>query len=167
MEASRAYTYKAGADLSTTEVNNIPRKRKRFDEHQEDAFAVVKGRMHMTKTQPPVLAIPHCLLALIPGQVPSSMKAARDMPDARKKELVKLADQLDSTSGERYEKAARAIRERLGVRAPAEQAPKLEFLSRPPGARVPITRTSNQYYEHLPDTAWRLLASFRRSPVQA
>ena len=167
IEASHAFTYKARADLSTTEVNNIPRKRKRFAEHQEDVFAVVKGRMHMTKTQPPVLAVPHCLLALMPGLEPRCMKAARDMPDARKKELVRLADQLDSTSGERYEKAARAIRERLGVRAPAEQAPKLEFLSRPPGARVPITRTSNQYYEHLPDTSWRLLASFRRSPVQA
>ena len=92
------------------------------------------------------------------------MKAARDMPDARKKELVNLADQLDSTSGERYEKAARAIRERLEVRAPAEQAPKLEFLARPPGAREPIRHTSNQYYEHLPDTSWRLLASFHLSP---
>ena len=95
------------------------------------------------------------------------MKAARDMPDARKKELVKLADQLDSTSGERYEKAARAIRERLGVCVLAEQAPKLEFLSHPHGAREPIKSTSNQYYDHLPDTSWRLLASFHHSPVQA
>ena len=166
VEASHAFTYKTRADLSTTEVNNIPRRRKRFDEHQEDVFAVVKGRVHMTKTQPPVLAIPHCLLALMPGKEPRDMKAARDMPAQRKKDLVKLADQLDSPSGERYEKAARAIRESLGVRAPAEQAPKLEFLSRPPGARMPITHTSNQYYEHLPDTSWRLLASFRRSPVQ-
>ena len=94
------------------------------------------------------------------------MKAARDMPNDRKKELVKLADRLDSPSGERYEKAARAIRERLGGHAPAEQAPKLEFLSHPHGARVPITHTSNQYYEHLPDTSWRLLASFHRFPAQ-
>ena len=166
IEASHAFTYKVRADLSTAEVHNIPRKRKRFDEHQEDVFAIVKGRMHMTRTQPPVLAIPHCLLALMHGKEPKNMKAARDMPNDRKKELVKLADRLDSPSGERYEKAARAIRERLGGHAPAEQAPKLEFLSHPHGARVPITHTSNQYYEHLPDTSWRLLASFRRSPVQ-
>ena len=145
----------------------MPRRRKRFDEHQEDVFAIVKGRMHMTKTQPPVLAIPHCLLALIPGKEPRDMKRERDMPDNRKQELIKLAGHLDSTSGERYEKAAKTIRERLGPRAPADQAPKLEFLSHTHGARAPITLTSNQYYEHLPDTSWRLLASFRRTPVQA
>ena len=85
-EASHAFTYKVRADLSSTEVNNIPRKRKRFDEHQEGVFAVVKGRMHMTKTQPPVLAIPHCLLAQMPGQVPRCIKAARDMSKDRKKD---------------------------------------------------------------------------------
>ena len=166
-EASHAFTYKTGADLSPTEVNNIPRMRRRFDEHQEDVFAIVKGRMHMTKTQPPVLAVPHCLLANIPGKEPRDIKGARDMPAARKKELLKLAEQLDSPSGERYEKAAAAIRERLEADAPAEQAPKFESLSQQPGARMPLTHTSNQYYEHLPDTAWRLLASFRRSPAQA
>ena len=167
IEASHAFTYKLRSDLSTTEVNNIPRKRKRFDEHQEDVFAIVKGRMHMTKTQPPVLAVPHCLLASMPGKEPRDIKSARDMPAARKKELLKLAENLDSPSGERYEKAAAAIRERLEADAPAEQAPKFEFLSQQPGARMPLTHTSNQYYEHLPDTAWRLLASFRRSPAQA
>ena len=59
------------------------------------------------------------------------MKAAQDMSEDRKKELVNLADRHDSTSGERYDKAARAIGERLGVCVPAEQAPKLEFLSHP------------------------------------
>lgn len=166
-EASHAFTYKVRSDLTAAEVSNIPRKRKRFVEHQEDVFAVVKGRMHMTKTQPPVLAVPHCLVALIDGKQPRNMKAARDMPDARKKELIKLADRLDSNSGERYENAAKAICERLEHHAPAVQAPKLEYLSSSPCARAPVASTSNQYYEHLPDTAWRLLASFRRNPIQA
>ena len=85
IEASHAFTFKVRADLSTAEVHNIPRKRKRFDEHQEDVFAIAKGRMRMTKTQPPVLAIPHCLLALMHGKEPKNMKAARDMPNDRKK----------------------------------------------------------------------------------
>ena len=106
IEASNAFTYKLRADLSTAEVDNMPQKRKRFDEHQEDVFAIVKGRMHMTKTQPPVLAIPHCLLALIPGKEPRDMKRERDMPDKRKQEFIKLAGHLDSTSGERYEKSS-------------------------------------------------------------
>ena len=76
IEASHAFTYKQRADLSAAEVDNMPRRRKRFDEHQEDVFAIVKGRMHMTKTQPPVLAVPHCLLALIPGKEPRDMKGA-------------------------------------------------------------------------------------------
>ena len=104
IEASHAFSYKPHADLSTAEVYNMPRRRKRFDEHQEDVFAIVKGRMHMTKTQPPVLAVPHCLLALIPGKEPRDMKRERDMPDKRKQELIKLTGHLDSTSGERYEK---------------------------------------------------------------
>ena len=104
IEASHAFSYKPRSDLSTAEVDNMPRRRKRFDEHQDDVFAIVKGRMHMTKTQPPVLAVPHCLLALIPGKEPRDMKGARDMPEKRKQELIKLAGHLDSTSGERYEK---------------------------------------------------------------
>ena len=104
IEASHAFSYKPHADLSTAEVYNMPRRRKRFDEHQEDVFAIVKGRMHMTKTQPPVLAVPHCLLARIPGEEPRDMKGARDMPEQRKQELIKLTGHLDSTSGERYEK---------------------------------------------------------------
>ena len=84
IEASHAFTYKVRADLSTAEVHNIPRKRKRFDEHQEDVFAIVKGRMLTTKTQPPVLAIPHCLLALMHGKEPKNMQATRDMPNDRK-----------------------------------------------------------------------------------
>ena len=74
------------------------------------------------------------------------------MPEQRKQELIKLAGHLDSTSGERYEKAAKAIRERLGGRAPAEQAPKLEFLSRPTWCKgayhthfQPILRASARY----------------------
>ena len=85
IEASHAFTFKVRADRSTAEVHNIPRKRKRFDEHQEDVFAIAKGRMHMTKTQPPVLAIPHCLLALMHGKEPKNMKAARDMPNDRQR----------------------------------------------------------------------------------
>ena len=95
------------------------------------------------------------------------MKDARDMPAARKKDLAKLADHLDSAGGERYPDAAKTIRERLVGHAPAEQAPTLEYLSAPPCAGAPVRHTSNQYYEHLPDTAWRLLASFRRTPAEA
>jgi hypothetical protein len=107
----------------------------------------------------------HIVSCLVSGQQPPRLKMARDMPKERQKELEKLADHLDckETSGEHYPHAARCIRDRLLGQAPPEQAPHLEFLSHPTQARQPVARTSNQYYEHLPDTAWRLLVSFRRA----
>jgi hypothetical protein len=164
-EASHAFTYKTRNDLSVTEVSNIPRQRKRFDEHPEDVFALVKGRMHMTKTQPPVLALPHCLLSRVHAAQPPDLKAARDMPDARRKELTKLADILDSQRADRYPRAAKCIRETLEGQGAAEQPPDLKWLSSGSRARQPVATTSNKYYEHLPDTSWRLLASFCRGPA--
>ena len=143
----------------------MPRKRKRFEEHEEDVFAIVKGRMHMVKTQPPVLALPHCLLSSVQGLQPPRVKQARTIEKPRRDELDKLATRLEE-SAEKYPHAAEVIQRRLAGIAEEVEAPTFECLSNPVEARLPVASTSNQYYEHLPDTAWRLLASFRCAPEQ-
>ena len=166
-EASHAFTYKVRSDLTVAQMRDIPRRRRRrFEEHEEDVFALVKGRMHMVKTQPPVLAIPHCLLSNVQGLQPLREKAAREIPTDRRKELEKLATRLTTDSAEKYPNAAREIRKRLAGAAADEEAPSFECLTEPVRAREHVAQTSNAYYEHLPDTAWRLLASFRRTPAQ-
>jgi hypothetical protein len=167
-EASHAFTYKVRSDLTMAGVNSIPRRRQRIEQREEDVFAIVKGRMHMATTQPPVLALPHCLLSGVQGRQLPQVKQAWNMPVYRKKELEKLAERLDARSDEPCPKAADCIRKLLETpAAPPETAPVFEWLSQPARAREPVAKTSNQYSEHLPDTAWRLLASFRRSAVQA
>jgi hypothetical protein len=121
--------------------------------------------MHMVKTQTPVLALPHCLLSSVQGLQPPQVKQARTIEAPRRKELEKLADRLEE-SAEKYPRAAEVIRRRLAGISEEEEAPIFECLSHPVEARQPVATTSNQYYEHLPDTAWRLLASFRRVPAQ-
>jgi hypothetical protein len=164
-EASHSFTYKVRSDLTGSQLQNMPRKRKRFQEHEEDVFAIVKGRMHMVKTQTPVLALPHCLLSSVQGLQPPQVKQARTIEAPRRNELEKLADRLEE-SAEKYPRAAEVIRRRLAGISEEEEAPIFECLSHPVEARQPVATTSNQYYEHLPDTAWRLLASFRRVPAQ-
>jgi len=164
-EASHSFTYKVRSDLTGSQLQDMPRKRRRFEEHEEDVFAIVKGRMHMVKTQPPVLALPHCLLSSVQGLQPPQVKEARAIPADRRNELDKLATRLDE-SADRYPRAAEVIRKRLAGIPEEGEAPTFECLSDPVEARVPVATTSNPYYEHLPDTAWRLLASFHRVRAQ-
>ena len=163
-EASHSFTYKVRSDLTAAQVQSLPRRKRQFEEHEEDVFAIVKGRMHMVKTQSPVLALPHCLLSSVQGLQPPQVKQVRTIPEARRKELRNLATRL-TEGAEKYPHAAEVITKRLAGIAEEEEAASFECLSDPVESRQPVASTSNQYYEHLPDTAWRLLASFRRVPA--
>ena len=84
------------------------------------------------------------------------------MPDDRKKTLRKLADILGNMPRP-YPAACDALRLLAEDLPPPEPAP-FAWLGADPPVRAAVQATGNQYYEHLPDTHWRLLAHFKREP---
>ena len=161
-EASHSFTYKIRADLTPREMALLPRRGGRAaEDHTEDVFAIVKGRMHMTQSQPPLLALPHCRLSRVGDPCPAAVMPKHEVPAARIRELEKLASIFDDRHPTGYPQAAQCIRAMLaggGGAAP----PALQWLSGAAAPRAVVAATTNQYYEHLPDSAWRLLATFRR-----
>ena len=124
-EASHAFTYKVRSDLTALQLQSLPRRKKRFEEHEEDVFAIVKGRMHMVKTQPPVLAVPHCLLSSVQGLQPPQVKQVRTIPADRRQQLEKLASRFED-SAEKYPRAAEVIWKRLAGVPEEDEAPSFE-----------------------------------------
>ena len=160
-----SFTYKVRNDLTPSELSAVPgRKPKSFHTDGEDVFAVVKGRMHMTKCQNPVLAFPQCLLKDMSGVVPDKCLVPEPLKEPRKNELLKLAEILEFKVADPYPKAAEAIRNL--VHAPDRAPAPLPWLSQDGWTRTPVDMTSNPYYEHLPDTSWNLLASFSRKATR-
>ena len=161
-EASHSFTYKIRADLTPREMAMLPRRAARAaEEHAEDVFAIVKGRMHMTESQPPLLALPHCRLSRVGYPCPDAVMPKHEMPAARVKELEKLATIWEDRHPTGYPQAAQCIRTMLAG-GDGAAPPALQWLSGAAPPRAVVAATQNQYYEHLPDSAWRLLATFKR-----
>jgi hypothetical protein len=159
--AAHSFIYKMRADLTTAEVGKLVaiRGQKKLVEHPEDVFCITKGRMYMTQAHRPVLALPHVFLDKLHTDAPPSAKTRPAMNPERQGELAKLATVLD-TMPRPYVAAARLIRKMLDDPAPVLSP--LSWLVAPCPQRQKVIPTTNKYYEHLPDTSWRLLATFHR-----
>lgn len=129
--------------------------------------------MHGTRFHPPVLALPrHRVEESSLSPVPMLVHVLADAAtsDVKLKNLEKLANVLSSLPQD-YSRVCNRMREMVQwlqeghVGALAEEAPPLRWLGRAaPERSDEVTRSSNMYYEHLPDTSWQLLAKFHRMP---
>ena len=171
--AAHSFVYKCRAHLFPGELDALPPERFRQDTHDHDVFALTKGRMHGTRFHPPVLALPrHRVQEASLSPVPMSVHHLADAAtsDVKLKNLEKLADVLSRLPGD-YSRVCNRMREMVQwlqeghVGALAEEAPPLRWLGRAaPERSDEVTRSTNMYYEHLPDTSWQLLAKFHRMP---
>ena len=161
--AVHSFTYKVRTDLSTSDVAKLPRSSRRHTAHGEDVFALTKGRMHMTKTKAPVLALPHSSLSSVTTNQPAKLMDFRETKKAQKNELQKLHDQLQTKMATINPRTIKLLKDILAGAGGSERSvPDLDWLLSGPRCRQPVEATHNVYYEHLPDTSWNLLASFRR-----
>ena len=160
-EASHSFSYKVRTDLSSGEVAAL-KKRRGVPEHPEDVFAIVKGRMHYTEAQPPVLCLPHGRFSNVVSSSPTKLLERNPLEAGRADKLQKLADTLRSMP-EPYTRAADEIERKLRG-GEDEPPPQLEWLSEAAEPREAVEPTGNQYFGHLPDTHWQLLATFHRTP---
>ena len=172
--AAHSFVYKCRCHLFPGELGRLPADRLGTKAHEHDVFALTKGRMHGSSFHAPVLCLPrHRVVdsSLFGSPVPSSV---HDLADAagsemKLKHLEKLANVLGALPGD-YSRACNRLRDMVGwlqqghVGSPAEHAPPLRWLGRAAPARSEISRSTNMYYEHLPDTSWQLLARFHRRP---
>ena len=149
-EASHSFAYKVRGDLTTAEVMAIPKRADRTG-NPLDVFALVKGRMHMTRTQPPVLALPHGRTEAMTSRCPLSLLVPEAMPDDRKRTLRRLADILGNMPRP-YPAACDALRLLAEDLPPPEPAP-FAWLGADPPAGAAVQAAGN-----------RLLAHFKREP---
>ena len=164
--AAHSFVYKCYCDLLPKELDMIQKPRRASLSAAEDVYAILKGRMYMTESQPPVLVLPKskleaAQLAPLPDQILTPEPPSKEEQGA----LSKLAAYLDSQAVG-LPRAAAAIRERYlsdGSPVPDDVAPPLLWLQgQPPVLREVIPLTRNMYYEHLPDDSWPMLVKFHR-----
>ena len=146
--AAHSFVYKCRCDLFPGELDALPPDRLRQNAHDHDVFALTKGRMHGSSFHAPVLCLPRHHVKL--------------------KELEKLANVLGALPGD-YTKACNRLRDMVGwlsqnCVSDSPHPPDLRWLARLSPARGAVPRSSNVYYEHLPDSSWQLLARFHRLP---
>ena len=161
-----SFVYKCYTDLLPKEVEKIKKPRRAAISAAEDVYAILKGRMYMTESLPPVLVLPKSVLeaAQLPP-LPTEILKAEPPSDDEKAALLKLAQYLDSQAVG-MTRAAAEIRERYlsdDPDAAIPAAPPLLWLQgQPPVHREVIPVTRNMYYEHLPDDSWPMLVKFHR-----
>ena len=166
--SAHSFTYKIRADLTPKEAEAVIKKRRRTGilEHPEDVFCLTKGRMYMTSVKPPVLVIPHQRLSEVQGRSPSNMRSKHDLDDSEKDQLQKLASALSSVPGQPYNRAVAEI-DRMVCPAGRVPPPPKVWLEEEAPPRTAVIHSKSQYYEHLPDTSWNLVASFRRGKLNS
>ena len=119
----------------------------------------------------PVLCLPrHRVVDASLTSTPGSMHSLADAAtsEVKLKELEKLANVLGALPGD-YTKACNRLRDMVGwlsqnCVSDSPHPPDLRWLARLSPARGAVSRSSNVYYEHLPDSSWQLLARFHRLP---
>lgn len=173
--AAHSFVYKLRCHLFPSELDNLPADRLGPNADDHDVFALTKGRMHGSSFHPPVLVLPrHRAVEASLSPVPLSVHFLADgaSSDGKLKHYEKLANVLGSLPGD-FSRACNRLRDMVGwlqqnhVGSPPEDAPPLQWLGRVVHERErDLPRTLNQYYEHLPDTSWQLLAKFHRLPRQ-
>ena len=120
----------------------------------------------MTSVKPPVLVIPHQRLSEVQGRSPSNMRSKHDLEDSEKDQLQKLASALRSVPGQPYNRAVAEI-DRMVCPAGRVPPPPKVWLEEEAQPRTAVIHSKSQYYEHLPDTSWNLVASFRRGKLNS
>ena len=89
------------------------------------------------------------------------------MGDGRVRDLMRLADTLESTTEDwgpsfSYFRAARALRQLVQARGGHAGLPPASWLDVAGYPTEPEVRdTGNVYFGHLPNMSWRMLATFR------
>jgi len=158
---AHAFSMKIRADLSPREIKALGRPRRRgFPDNPEDVFIVCKGRMHMTETHRPILALPHVTLAGVQTTSPQMMLPRNPFEQSQRNKLEELVGVLRRMP-KPYPRAAARIEKILGGDLGAEPGPLMWLQAHAP-PRAVVQVTTNAYYEHLPDNSWNLLAKFRR-----
>ena len=156
--AAHSFSFKVRSDLSFRDQAQLRHDR---DKHNDDVFALVKGRMHHTSTKPPVLVLPYERYRNL-SRTPMSLLPRHVFSDQERKNFDKLISTLRELPIPATA-AATAVRAMLDGSDAIGHPPALHILQDDPPPRQRIAHTANEYFEHLPDVSRNLVARFRRS----
>ena len=158
--AAHSFVYKTRSDLTMKETNQIPDSRwqrwQRYGRNEEDVFAIVKGRMHLTESHPPRVVLPKSAIPAGFSSVPQQILPLH--PVEKPGDLEKLIEFLKVW----IPRSVQSVQDVLHPPA-LGPAPELSFLRSNPPRREKVAHTTNMFYEHLPDNSRQLFVKFRRA----
>ena len=133
--------------------------------HETDVFAITKRWMHsLQRNGPPVLVLPAARWRRVRALHPHQAKASVPLTRARQQHLLQLANALESMTAEwepgtSYYRGARALRDFVsGASVPSLSLHAWLF---EPREALAIASTGNQFFDTLPEMAWRMSVRFR------
>ena len=164
LEAPHSFAFKRRNDLSAVERSQVhctlAERRAGYgpvNASGDDVYCCVKAYMRDKRLQQaPVLVLPCDRRDRVIGNWPTTAEAV-NMSTSRAAQLERLATVLEATPY-MYTHAARALRALAGSVVGPLAGPG--WLAEAPVAQPPVVDYGNEYFGHLPDISWHMLARF-------
>ena len=173
IEAPHSFIYKRRCDLTAAETRAVEDERQRSavmlrlapDPH--DVFCCVKTYMKdLSLQQAPVMVLPKQRCQNVVSRSPVE-RVGVEISGARQEALLRLAEFCGSAQCG-YLRARQAIRDLIASAGAPPPLQPYPWLSHAPAQDYePIEQTANLYFNHLPQTSWKMLANFRRRAAAA
>ena len=166
IEAPHSFTFKRRSDLTGSERAAMRATRAaaragfaNANGEPGDVFCVVKTYMRDKHLQqPPVLVLPTVRMNRVQGHSPTTVEPVAVVP-ARAVQLNAMASMYEKDSYRLFAAAAALRTMALSVAGPPLEA---GWLAEPPLPNAPVQQTLNEYFDHLPQISWHMLATFHQ-----